>query len=245
MNNTAINKMIRQLHMQVRSRVGHCEIGALILSRCSSWKALRVKESTACCIEGYPRCANTFAVVAFTSAQPSRISLAHHSHLAGQVLLAARKNVPILLLIRQPADAIASLMVRDPNTAPAQMLRDYERFHKSLVPIIKKLVVADFIQVTSDYGLVMKRLNKKFNTSFVLFNHSKVNVEKCIKQIEEIDRKIGGRKTVSENHVSRPSIDRNDKLEECKNILKEDGNRKSLNKCQDLYDLFYQEACDI
>ena len=53
-------------------------------------------------IEGYPRSANTYAVVAFAAVQPERPRIAHHLHVAAQVLAAVDRDIPTMVLIRRP-----------------------------------------------------------------------------------------------------------------------------------------------
>jgi hypothetical protein len=228
--------------MAIRSRIGHSIVGGMILSQFSAWKNLRVQKDTVCCIEGYPRCANTFAVVAFESAQTTKVKLAHHSHLAGQVLLAARRNLPILLLIRQPQDAIASLMMLDPNVTSMMLLKDYARFYSALIPIIDNLQVADFDQVTGDFGRVIKRLNEKYHTSFTPFQHTPEHVERCMKKIEDIDCRCGGRKFVLESQVPRPSDHRKHLANKFKMVIKQKKNQKALSRCEELYRVFFDKA---
>lgn len=61
-----------------------------------------VESDTELVIEGFERSGNTFAVVAFETAQPRPVKTAHHLHAAAQVVSAVRMGVPTLLLIRPP-----------------------------------------------------------------------------------------------------------------------------------------------
>src|SRR5215472_5623100 len=53
-------------------------------------------------IDGYTRCASTFAVYALQLAQPQPVRLAHHLHAPAQLVEATRMRVPALALIREP-----------------------------------------------------------------------------------------------------------------------------------------------
>ncbi len=61
-------------------------------------------------IEGFPRCANSFAVQAFRSAndvnRPLRI--ATHLHSTANVVQSIRLKIPTVVLIRNPGDALVS-----------------------------------------------------------------------------------------------------------------------------------------
>jgi hypothetical protein len=62
-------------------------------------------------IEGFPASANTFAVAAFRLAQePRYMRIAHHTHVPAQVIEATRLGVPAILLIREPMQAVLSVM---------------------------------------------------------------------------------------------------------------------------------------
>ncbi|MEW6059376.1 MAG: hypothetical protein AB1551_04425, partial [Actinomycetota bacterium] len=65
--------------------------------------------STDLVIEGYPRSANTLAVSAISAAQPGPIRIAHHLHAPGHVIAAIRRGVPVLVLVREPEEAVIGL----------------------------------------------------------------------------------------------------------------------------------------
>jgi hypothetical protein len=117
-------------------------------------------------IEGYPRSANTFAVAAFQLAQDRDVQVAHHLHAAAQIKRAARLGVPAVVLVREPSEAILSLMVRDPAASVRWALRSYVRFYSSVIPCLEKTVVAPFAMVTSDFTGVIRTVNSRYGTAF-------------------------------------------------------------------------------
>lgn len=128
-----------------------------------------VSRTTEIVIEGYPRSGNTFAVVAFRLAQGRKIKMAHHLHAAAQIKRAARLDVPAILLIRKPSEAILSLMVRDPHASMRWALRSYIRFYSAVVPYLDKTVVAPFATVTSDLASIIRMVNTRYGTAFKEF----------------------------------------------------------------------------
>ena len=64
-----------------------------------------VSRDTEIVIEGFGRAGNTFAWLAFASAQQRPVRVAHHTHAAAQVIAAVRLNIPALVVVRSPADA--------------------------------------------------------------------------------------------------------------------------------------------
>src|SRR5215211_6607259 len=76
-----------------------------------------VTPDTQLVIEGFPRSGNSFARRAFVMAQSDtqiKHHIAHHLHVPAQVVRAARWQIPTLVLIRRPKDAVLSLVLRDP-----------------------------------------------------------------------------------------------------------------------------------
>jgi hypothetical protein len=136
-------------------------------------------------IDGYTRCASTFAVYAFQIAQPRPVRLAHHLHAPAQLIAAARAAIPALALIREPKGAILSQLVREPRVALPDALVAYARYYERLMPHTPYLLGADFDEVTRDFGAVVRRLNLRFGTTFVPFEPTVVNVRACTELIRE------------------------------------------------------------
>jgi len=130
-------------------------------------------------IDGYTRCASTFAVYALQLAQPAPVRLAHHLHAPAQLIEATRMRVPALALIREPKGAILSQLIREPWVALPDALVAYSRFYTCLLPYRHALVVGEFEQVTNDFGQVVRRLNSRFGTSFAEFESTEANLREC------------------------------------------------------------------
>ena len=149
-----------------------------------------VDERTDLVIEGFPRSGNTFAVAAFRLAQePRAVRVAHHVHAPAQVLRAVALGVPALVLVREPEEAVVSLLVRDPERPPAALLRGYVRFHEPLLPHLDAIVVATFEEAVGDLGRAIRRVNERFGTRFRPFEHTEANVERVLAEIEADERR--------------------------------------------------------
>jgi hypothetical protein len=128
-----------------------------------------INDDTQLLIAGIWGCANTYASQAFAEHQPG-IAFSHHVHVPAQVVEAANRNLPCLVLIRHPIDAVASytsrehldLSLRDMHWA----LKDYAFYYNSIVNLKDSYTTSDFKEVISEYPAAFKRLNDKFNTSF-------------------------------------------------------------------------------
>ena len=130
-------------------------------------------------IDGYTRAATTFAVYAFQLSQEKPVRLAHHLHAVAQVIKAARRKVPTLVLIREPQGTILSQLAREPWVTMADALVAYSRYYTRLLPYRSSYLVGEFEQVTRDFGAVVRRLNALFGTSFAEFLHTEDNLREC------------------------------------------------------------------
>ena len=167
-----------------------------------------VSKRTDLVIEGFPRSGNSFAFVAFTSAQPGPVRVAHHLHAAAQVITGVRMGIPTLVLIRDPEEAILSrmLLVAYPYKTIIPAMREYLRFYEPILPYRQHLVLASFESVVHDFGAVTRAVNAKYGTSFGEFEHTDANVAKCFETMEQRNTKLRGKLT--ERTVSRPSQER-------------------------------------
>lgn len=174
------------------------------------WNVARaVRPGTRLVIEGFPRSGNSFARRAFIMAQDDpqiKNYIAHHLHVPAQVVRAARWQIPTLVLIRKPRDAVLSLTIRDPLSVD-QALRYYISFYKTAEKYRDAYVLGLFEEVTEDFGRVIERVNEKFGTTFSLFRHDEESVGELFAGMEAQARKQYG-ETLLERKVQRPSAER-------------------------------------
>ncbi|MFW6086488.1 MAG: hypothetical protein ACODAG_04730 [Myxococcota bacterium] len=139
-------------------------------------------------IEGFPRSGNSFVVDAFLSAQRRPVTVAHHLHAAAQIVEGARRRLPTLVLIREPEEAVVSFKAlqlqasrRDRGhpiaTSLRLLFRSYARFYRRVWPCRDQVVIAPFNDVIRDLGAVIQRVNTRFGTDFVPFEHTEANVQ--------------------------------------------------------------------
>lgn len=140
-------------------------------------------------IDAFTRSGVTFALFAFHLAQPRPVRTAHHTHAAVHLVEAVHRDVPAMLIVRDPEDAILSAMIREPYVTPSTGLRAYTRFHRRLVPYRGGLLVVDFRRIMADFGSVILDLNAKFGTTFEVFAHTPENVAQVFQLIEDRSRR--------------------------------------------------------
>jgi len=168
-------------------------------------KECLLSESSELVIEGFPRSANTFAVVAFRQAQGRDVPMAHHLHVEAQILKGVSKGLPVIVLIRNPVDAVRSLIIRHPLMTTEDAFQRYIEFYTAVERVADKVVVADFEKVTSNFGEVIAIANKKYGTAYKLFEANPENLERVYKEIDAINSVADEGK---ETHVARPSKER-------------------------------------
>jgi len=201
-------------------------------------RPITVCKGTEIVIEGFPRCANTFAVAAFTFAQQRQVKIARHLHAPAQVIAAARKGIPCIVLIRKPRDAVLSLLVRAPHISAEQAIKDYIRFYSSVAPYRDKFVIGRFEEVTADFGEVIRRVNARFGTSFRPFEHTEENLRQVFQIVEEMDKQDTGLREVKEETVARPSSHRVILKNMAKAKLETPKAKRLLTEAEKVYSMF-------
>jgi hypothetical protein len=212
-----------------------------VMRRRAADKAVLISDRTGLVIEGYPRSGNTFAVTAVQFAQDHPLHIARHTHAPAQVMEAARRGLPTLLLVRDPRDACVSLVIRDPDISLAFALRRYVRFYSRVAPFWKSYVVANFAQVTSDLSLVVQRLNVHFNMELAPFVHTPENCQHVFGIVEDMSRQLLGG-VLKESRVARPSPARETLKANAMRGLEDRGCRTLLDACYSRYREFLDLA---
>jgi hypothetical protein len=141
-------------------------------------------EHTELVIDGYPRSANQFAIAAIRHAEARDVRIANRTHAPGHLIAAADAGLPVLVLIRRPEDAILGWVLYKGNISVAQALRAYVRFYRPMLSHRGRFVVADFAEITSDFGAVTRRVNERFGTRFAEFDHTKENQDLLFTHME-------------------------------------------------------------
>ena len=193
------NYILYEILQKINNRLGKKNTGKSLINK-----------GTKILIDGYPRSANTFAVVDFTMAQKweDKISdyyISHHYHHPSLFIKASKIKLPALCVIRKPEEAISSLMQRNNKWTKTTALNYYIDFYESLMPVKEAIVFADFDQVTSNFSEIIKQVNKKFNQNFEIFKHTKETEKLCFDLIDKRNSRLNKSKKVNEQAVARPS----------------------------------------
>lgn len=156
---------IKNVQYSLRTTVGRTRWSLPLLSAAPSFRRRLVQPATDLCIEGFPRSANTFMLHAFQTWNPDE-RIAHHLHVPGHVLRASRLGVPVLLLVRPPMDALASVLVVDDALRADIAVASYVDFHQRAWSVRNDVVIASFETATQRPDVAIQRVNRRFGTSF-------------------------------------------------------------------------------
>lgn len=138
-------------------------------------------------IEGFPRCANSFAVQAFNKNNNSdrKKHIATHLHTPANVIPCIRWGIPTLILIRKPDACVISFMALraqlhsffdlsefDQLRLMKYWTKRYTRFYDQIEPYKGRFVLGEFKTTTSSIDTLLEQLNAKFGGQFEMFGHS-------------------------------------------------------------------------
>lgn len=203
------------------------------ISRILTGKDYFANKKTDVVIDGFPRCANTYATFAFKCAQKDNdLIIGHHVHKISRFLIAKKYNIPAILLIRNPIDCISSLLIRQPLYDPRVLFKEYYYIYFNIYKI-NHFVVADFNDVKNDYGNIIKNLNSKFNSNFNVYYKNELNEEK-IKLIIQSQDDLKGKGNVNAR-IAYPNKERLRIAQDLKATLLKDEYKEDLKKCNFIY----------
>ena len=168
-----------------------------------------ISRDTDVVIESFPRCASSFAVAAFRLAQePRAMRIANHTHMPAQVLVAARRGVPALVLMRDPEAAVLSHVIHTPTVYDhrlAARVRPVPRTAAARAGRVRRR------RVRGGRGrlrAVIRRMNERFGTSFTPFEHTAANLERLSREIDSDYRSRARSADELERIIPRPSASR-------------------------------------
>jgi hypothetical protein len=202
-----------------------------------AYRGVLISHETELVVEGYPRSGNTFAVAAVQFAQGRAMAIARHTHAPAQVIEAVRRNLPTLVLLRDPRDAGVSLVIREANVSPGLALRRYLRFYGRLASFCEGFIIATFDQVTMDLGTVTERLNSRWGLKLTPFQHTSSNRARVFEIMEDMERRAAGG-VLAETRVARPSADRDKLKHDLTHTFDHPRYRPLLDACYTLHDKF-------
>ncbi len=213
---------------------------AVMLLRAAKRQTL-ADQHTAIVIDGFLRSGNTYSVAAFQVANGTELHIGRHLHGGAHIRRAVRLGLPTVVLIRRPADAVSSYLVRRPTLTPDDALLEYLDFYRTAWPARDGFVVAPFDLVVSDFGAVIDRVNERFGTSFARFERDPASERAAVELVEEMNR-LECRGEVVETHVGRPSAEREQHKEAVRRRMEHPRTRDLLDRADRVFSAYVDHA---
>ncbi len=186
-----ILEFIKDQHYNIQSMLGKSTLYYHLFARKFPFSQMAVTGDTEIVIEGFPRSANSYAVVAFKLVNP-RAPIGHHLHVPVQLIQACRYNIPAVLVLRAPEEAVASFMVFQGSLNADIYLKAYIRFHRLLLPYREKIIVASFETVTSDMNRVIEAINSRYDKDFSLIDSLPEREDEIFAKLKDVNARFFG-----------------------------------------------------
>ena len=116
------------------------------------------------CVEGFESSANTYTFVVIRSLRPD-LNIAHHTHSAAGVKLAIRYSIPILILFRDPHEAIPSVVTRFRPSVYESIL-NYINFYECVMKNADNVILSRFDEVIEDIGDTIGKIERQTAIEF-------------------------------------------------------------------------------
>lgn len=128
----------------------------------------RIQPRTRLVLEAFPSSASTFCRQAMLLANPDLEpdDICSHTHAPRVVQRAVRRGLPCIVVVRDPQDAVSSLVQRFHGVEVETAFAYYTRYYGTLLPLTSAFVVAPFDIVTTDFASVVRACNERYGTTF-------------------------------------------------------------------------------
>lgn len=170
-----------------------------------------VNEDTEIVLEAYPRCGNTFGFYVLQNLRSMRI--AHHTHSLANIKAGLRKHIAVVVLVRNPYDAISSEILRklgakreirydiealDINALDLDIyalveLQYYSMFYNFIASNHKNILLVSFETLICNTGLFITEVDQlmlKKDLGFLIRDASLLDVERIKYNVrQQISRK--------------------------------------------------------
>ncbi len=112
---------------------------------------LVVSSGTVVCVEGFPRSGNSYARILLCHALDlSRDMVASHTHSVANVARALGCKLPTYVMVREPFDCCASLVMTGYCDTLEEALQAYRDFYTSVLPLQNRVTFVPFQVLTGE-----------------------------------------------------------------------------------------------
>ncbi|MDF1737298.1 MAG: hypothetical protein P1U37_18570 [Minwuia sp.] len=194
-------------------------------------------DNTSLVVQGFPRSGNTYLSVSLNEYKKFKGNVFSHIHTPAIFFHALRKNIPVVMPIRDPVSSIVSLSQLT-GWDDLRCIDHYKCYYRLSRPYADRLNILNFDTFTKDtpksFNCISTQTGLEFREEF----HEKIQ-EFCFK---EIDRLALTRTDQGMNNwIHRPNDVRNSSKAEIKARL-EQFHGDALAECEDLFQFFLKKS---
>ncbi|KAA3613223.1 MAG: hypothetical protein D8M58_13025 [Calditrichaeota bacterium] len=160
-----------------------------LFARSFPFDQMAVSNQTEICIEGFPRSANSYAVVAF-KLDNQDVKVGHHLHVPAQIIRAAEMNIPNVVVLRSPEEAVASFLVFQSSLNASLYLKSYIQFHKIVEALADKVLITSFETATKDFNKVIEAVNQKYSRNYNLVGDIENRQDEIITKLKKVNNQF-------------------------------------------------------
>jgi len=117
-------------------------------------------------IDGFPRSANSFALEGFLMRAIGDCKISSHHHAPLAVFAAVKMKKPVLIVIRDPYQAIAAYSLYNGYLSLGYCIETYLSYYSRIEPLREFVCFASFDEVIQRLDVVIRRVNRRFSTNF-------------------------------------------------------------------------------
>jgi len=187
-------------------------------------------------IEGFPRSANTYTVdmirTICRSVGHPQPRIAHHTHAVLQLKLAEALDIPIVILLREPLEAISSFAIYSEADITTCVQR-YKEFYSGVLALEKTFCLALFSEITVDFNKFISAVNCHLKRPLPHSKNLHVDSRKAKETEFERAQKIHSGRTI--RRIAVPIEEREVLKAEYREAV-----NKILSMDREVYDLYHQ-----
>lgn len=130
-----------------------------------------VAKDTTLCVEGFQRSGNGYCE-AILKYKNKDLEITHHAHAFANIKRSVQWNVPILVLVRNPIDCIASLITFDERLSDNIAIGNYIRYYRAVERYKDQILIIEFSQLTEAPDVIIEKVNQKYSMNLNKLNFS-------------------------------------------------------------------------
>ena len=198
----------------------------------SKFSGVFVSKDTNLLIDGFPRSGQTYLYSIVHNSLKHPIKIARHRHEPLQISLAVSLKIPVIIIIRNPIDSIASFITRE-KVSYRYAIHLYKNYYNHLHLYSRCLNFLEFERFITDPIKSILRFKYILPLRHNLEQESNEIIENAKRYVEELE-KLDSEGEVRATHVALPSQGRQNHLREVKKILSIN-HQKEIHKIEKIY----------